>query len=117
MGLCLFGEAPDTEGVDIVLEPESALRESDRVDWPPTVPVVFDANSDEASGEPKPEPEPEVSEEPEPEIEDILLRICYLFVRNIQTYYDPGGEYASRIEFICDPGIVICLNIFFLYFF
>ena len=63
-------------GVDIILEPESQ-RESERVYWPPTVSV--DANSDDSR---EPEPEPEVSEEPEPEIEDILLRICYLFVSN-----------------------------------
>jgi hypothetical protein len=87
MGFNLFGEAPDTACADIVLEPESARRESERVpvDWPPTFPVVFDTNSDDASREPEPEPEPEVSEEPEPEIEDILLRICYLFVSN--KYY------------------------------
>ena len=65
-------EEEDMTDADIILEPESR-SESERVDWPPTFLVVFDANSDGASREPEPEPE---------ESDIILMRICYLFVSN-----------------------------------
>ncbi len=53
------------------IELESAWRDSERADWPPTRLFLskFDSNSGEASREPGPE-----------ELEHILLRICYLFV-------------------------------------
>ena len=84
MDLGFFGG--DSEDLaNVVLEPESALSKSESLDWPPTFPVEFDTNSDDAR-EPEPE-EPEL-EEPEPEVSEelvldiILLRICYLFVSN-----------------------------------
>ena len=77
--MCLGFFGGDSEDLaNVVLEPESALSKSESLDWPPTFPVEFEANLDDASGES--EQEPEVSEELELDI--ILLRICYLFVSN-----------------------------------